>query len=110
MPLVKVSFCAWGSRVDVSPCEAQRRFLAARAGLAMPGGALPATRVFAAAGPGFASHADLIGFQEVPSVSTSARATFDAELAGDLQSIDYTPTISGLSSAIAQAHIHFAQV
>ncbi len=78
--------------------------------LAIAAAALAATSVFAADPPGFAFHADLIGFQEVPSVSTSARATFDAELAGDLQSIDYTLTISGLSSAIAQAHIHFAQV
>jgi hypothetical protein len=52
----------------------------------------------------------MVGFQEVPSVSTSARGTFDAELAGDFQSIDYVLTFSGLSSAVAQAHIHFAQV
>jgi hypothetical protein len=72
--------------------------------------ALAATSVFAGNPPGFNFHADLVGFQEVPSVSTSARATFDAELAGDGQSISYTLTISGLSSAIQQAHIHFAQV
>src|SRR5258708_7893083 len=136
MPLVKVSFCAWGSRVDVSPCEAQRRFLAARsqgrarqrataAGnrgfrmrqmllrgnrgrgggvspcgispprriamkrLAIAAAALAATSVFAADPPGFAFHPALIGFQEWPSVSTSAPAPSDARLPGATHRMTY---------------------
>ncbi len=78
--------------------------------LAIAAAALAATSVVASDPPGFDFHADLVGFQEVPSVSTSARGTFDARLAGDLQSIEYTLTFSGLSSAVQQGHIHFAQI
>src|SRR5258706_5931734 len=143
MPLVKVSFCAWGSRVDVSPCDAQRRFLAARSQgrarqrarargkrgvrmrqmllrgnigwlwnvypcgisqpaprriamkrLAIAAAALAATSVFAADPPGFAFHAYLSGFQEVPLFSTGARPPFDAKVSGDPQSINSTRTSS----------------
>src|SRR5229473_5873821 len=66
--------------------------------------ALPA----AAQAPGFVFHADLTGFEEVPSVGSSARGTFDAVLGGDFQSIAYTLSFSGLSSPVQQAHIHFA--
>lgn len=59
--------------------------------------------------PGFKFHADLTGFEEVPSVASSARGTFDANLAGDYNSISYVLSFSGLSSAVQQAHIHFAQ-
>jgi hypothetical protein len=74
--------------------------------LAALAAALPA---FASDPPGFRFHADLTGFEEVPPVATSARGSFDARLAGDYSSIDYTLTFSGLSSAVQQAHIHFAQ-
>jgi hypothetical protein len=50
----------------------------------------------------------LTGYEEVPSVASTARGQFDAELAGDYQSINYALTFSGLSAAVAQAHIHFA--
>jgi hypothetical protein len=66
--------------------------------------ALPA----AAQAPGFVFHADLSGYQEVPSVASNARGTFDAVLGGDFQSIAYTLSFSGLSSPVQQAHIHFA--
>ncbi len=58
-------------------------------------------------GPHF--HADLIGFNEVPSISTAGHGTFDGVAAGDWQSINWTLSFDGLQSPVAQAHIHFAQ-
>ena len=52
---------------------------------------------------------DLIGFQEVPSVSTPARGRLRATIAADDLSFDYTLTYSGLVGTVQQAHIHFAQ-
>lgn len=54
-------------------------------------------------------HAKLIGFQEVPSVSTVARGEFRARISKDEQSIQYELTYEGLQGAVTQAHIHFAQ-
>ena len=53
--------------------------------------------------------ATLIGFNEVPSVSTPAAGRFEGRISKDGTSIDYTLTFSGLSSAVQQSHIHFAQ-
>ena len=58
---------------------------------------------------GFRFRAVLTGFEEVPAVSSSASGELNLELAGDAQSINYTLNFSGLSSAVQQAHIHFAQ-
>jgi CHRD domain len=49
----------------------------------------------------------MIGYFEVPSVSTVARGRFELRIRDD--EIDYTLTYSGLEAAVAQAHIHFAQ-
>jgi len=54
-------------------------------------------------------HIDLVGFQEVPSVSTPASGKFKARIARDDQSIDYELTFSGLVGTVQQSHIHFAQ-
>jgi hypothetical protein len=54
-------------------------------------------------------HAKLIGFQEVPSVSTVARGEFRARISKDEQSIQYELTYEGFQGAVTQAHIHFAQ-
>ena len=53
--------------------------------------------------------ATLIGFEEVPAVSTAARGRFNAEVSEDGQSIDYTLSFSGITSAVAQSHIHIGQ-
>src|SRR5437773_726155 len=53
--------------------------------------------------------AKLIGFQEVPAVSTVARGDFKATIAEDEQSIEYELTYSGLQGTVLQAHIHVAQ-
>ncbi|MGZ5662014.1 MAG: CHRD domain-containing protein [Usitatibacter sp.] len=66
-----------------------------------------------AAAPAFADgphfHADLIGFQEVPSISTQATGTFSGVTAGDWTSIDWELSFDGLQGPVTQAHIHFAQ-
>ena len=54
-------------------------------------------------------HIDLVGFQEVPSVSTPASGKFKARIARDDQSIDYELTFSGLVGTVQQSHIHVAQ-
>jgi hypothetical protein len=54
-------------------------------------------------------HASLIGYDEVPSVSTPARGEFKAKIARDDLSVDYQLTFSGLVGTVQQSHIHFAQ-
>jgi len=52
---------------------------------------------------------DLSGFEEVPVVATGASGRFEARIAKDGQSIDYTLTFSGLQGQVRQSHIHVAQ-
>jgi CHRD domain len=59
------------------------------------------------AGPSDNANQKMIGYFEVPSVSTAAQGRFELRL-GD-SSIDYTLTYSGLEAAVTQAHIHFGQ-
>jgi hypothetical protein len=54
--------------------------------------------------------ADLIGYEEVPSVSTVASGDFRAFINNDDQSIDYELSYSGLQETVSQAHIHVAQL
>jgi CHRD domain len=51
----------------------------------------------------------LIGYEEVPPVFTKASGTLQVQISTDRSSIAYTLKYSGLSSAVTQAHIHFAQ-
>jgi hypothetical protein len=53
--------------------------------------------------------ASLIGYQEVPSVSSKADAEFEARVAADGQSFDYTLVYDGLQADVLMSHIHFAQ-
>jgi len=53
--------------------------------------------------------ARLIGYQEVPSVSTVARGEFVGQISHDDQFIDYELTFSGLQGDVRQAHIHVGQ-
>ena len=52
--------------------------------------------------------AKLIGFQEVPAVSTVAEGKFRAVIVSDTR-IDFTLTYHGLEGNVTQAHIHFGQ-
>jgi len=54
--------------------------------------------------------AALIGYEEVPAVSTVATGSFTATISPDDQSIDYELTYSGLQGTVQQAHIHVAQL
>ena len=51
----------------------------------------------------------LIGYEEVPAVSTVARGEFRAWISDDEQSIAYELTYSGLQGTVTQGHIHMAQ-
>ncbi len=53
--------------------------------------------------------ARLIGYNEVPSVSTPARGTFEATISPDDGLIEYELSYSGLVGTVQQSHIHFAQ-
>src|SRR4051812_3875451 len=50
--------------------------------------------------------ARLIGYQEVPSVSTQGSGELRAMISHDEDSIDYELSYSGLEGAVAQSHIH----
>jgi hypothetical protein len=53
--------------------------------------------------------AELISFNEVPSVVSQARGTFEGHTSGDWNSIEFELTFSGLQAPVTQAHIHLAQ-
>jgi CHRD domain len=51
----------------------------------------------------------LVGFQEVPSVSTSASGEFHARISNDESQIQYELKYSDLEGAVQQSHIHIGQ-
>jgi hypothetical protein len=51
----------------------------------------------------------LVGFQEVPSVSTGASGDFKAQINNHENAIDWELSYEDLEGAVQQAHIHFAQ-
>lgn len=51
----------------------------------------------------------LVGFQEVPSVSTPGHGTFEAEINKAGTHIDWTLTYADMQADVLQAHIHFGQ-
>src|SRR2546422_11066734 len=53
--------------------------------------------------------ARLIGYQEVPSVSTPASGEFKAHISRDDGLIEYELSYSGLIGTVQQSHIHFGQ-
>jgi len=53
--------------------------------------------------------ARLIGYNEVPSVSTPASGEFTGQISRDDASIDYELSFSGLVGTVQQSHIHFGQ-
>ena len=50
----------------------------------------------------------LIGYEEVPTVFTGGSGSVQLQISKDRTSISYQLSYSGLSSAVTQAHIHFA--
>jgi hypothetical protein len=59
--------------------------------------------------PGDKFQATLIGFDEVPALSTTASGTFSMEINSTDTAFDYELSYSGLTGAVQQAHIHIAQ-
>lgn len=51
----------------------------------------------------------LIGYQEVPSISTTGNGQFDAVISEDGSRINYVLSYADLEGAVQQSHIHFAQ-
>jgi len=53
--------------------------------------------------------ARLMGFQEVPVVSTEASGTFDAVISPRGDAIDYEITYTGMQGIVTQSHMHVGQ-
>jgi len=53
--------------------------------------------------------ARLIGFQEVPVVSTEATGTFEAVISPNGNAIDYDITYTGIQGTVTQSHMHVGQ-
>ena len=51
----------------------------------------------------------LIGYEEVPAISTTAHGLFEARISNDESSIQYQLSYSALEGSITQSHIHFGQ-
>jgi hypothetical protein len=64
---------------------------------------------FTASADGPKLNADLDGYQEPPSVSTTASGEFSARINRDGTAIAWTLSYSALEGAVQQAHIHFGQ-
>ena len=67
---------------------------------------------FAAADSGshsISAKSGLEGYQEVPAVSTTGGGSFEAQVANDNSSFDWTLSYSALEGSVQQAHIHFGQ-
>jgi hypothetical protein len=52
---------------------------------------------------------NLIGYQEVPAISTSGNGQFDAVINHDETAITYELTYRDMEATVTQAHIHFGQ-
>ncbi len=53
--------------------------------------------------------AQLTGFEEVPSILSPARGSFEARISNDGAAIDFRLRYVGFTSNVAMAHIHLAQ-
>jgi hypothetical protein len=57
----------------------------------------------------FRVSAELIGYQEVPALSTTARGSFRAEVDTRANTITWRLKYDALEGAVQQAHVHFGQ-
>jgi hypothetical protein len=53
-------------------------------------------------------NASLTGYQEVPTLSSSGKATFQARINRDETAVDWVLSYDALEAPVTQAHIHFA--
>src|SRR5260370_33804735 len=51
--------------------------------------------------------AKLVGFEELPAIFSKGTGTLDLDLNRNARTITFKLTFSGLSSSVAQSHIHF---
>jgi hypothetical protein len=58
----------------------------------------------------FAVRADLVGFQEVPAISTVARGRFRAWVDTVANTIHWKLSYDALEGEVSQAHVHFGQM
>ena len=68
-----------------------------------------ATSAIGAANGPRQGHAELSGFQEIPTLSTPASGTLDLTIATDNQSLSYTLTYDGFETNVQQSHIHLGR-
>ena len=73
------------------------------------GAALAIGVTTAGAGGGQQIRERLVGFQEVPAISTKAHGDFQATLRPAQHEISYTLSYADLTGAVQQAHIHLGQ-
>ena len=71
--------------------------------------ALSAAFAASTAGADDKIRAKLMGFQEVPVVSTEGSGIFEAVISPDGQAIDYEITYSGMQGTVTQSHVHIGQ-
>jgi hypothetical protein len=71
--------------------------------------AAAAVGTVAVAGDGKQIREDLIGYQEVPAISTTGNGTFKARIDRNGQQISYRLTYADLEGDVTQAHIHIGQ-
>jgi CHRD domain len=71
--------------------------------------AAAAVGTVAVAGGGNQIREDLIGYQEVPAISTTGNGTFKARIDRNGQQISYRLTYADLEGDVQQAHIHIGQ-
>jgi hypothetical protein len=64
--------------------------------------------VVRAAGP-LKGHGNLVGYQEVPTLSTPATGTIDMEISKDGNSVAYTLSYQGIATNVLFAHIHLGR-
>ena len=64
--------------------------------------------LMAQAGP-FKGHADLSGYQEIPTLSSPATGTADNQISKDGESVSYTLTYEGIGTNVRFAHIHLGR-
>jgi hypothetical protein len=77
-------------------------------GLALAGAFIASAMVVRAAGP-FKGHAQLSGYQEVPTLSSPASGSFDVEISKDGNSLSYTLSYEGIATNVLFAHIHIGR-
>jgi hypothetical protein len=58
----------------------------------------------------FAVSAELVGFQEVPALSTTAKGRFRAWVDTVANTIHWKLSYDGLEGTVSQAHVHFGQM